>query len=143
MRNHVQFAGGQLGGEDMGVVFFEEQQQRRGFGVQRRHQRRENIGRDGEDGAKAQRLGEFVALGLRHVLQQRGFLQHAPRLRHQPFAGGSDQYLVAVAFKQRHVQFVLQLADGDAERRLGDMAGGGGAGEVFHFRQRDEIAQIG
>lgn len=53
----------------------------------------------------------------------------------QRFAGRGDPYLARQAFEQGGLQFLFQVGDLVAERRLHDVAALGGAGEVALFGQ--------
>ncbi|MNE29385.1 hypothetical protein D3C80_1228640 [compost metagenome] len=55
---------------------------------------------------------------------------------------GVGQLQRAAALQQHHPQFVLQLLDLPAQRRLGDVQALGGAGEVEGLSQYLEITQV-
>ncbi|MNR02822.1 hypothetical protein D3C85_1186900 [compost metagenome] len=57
-------------------------------------------------------------------------------------APGLGQAQGAATLQQGHAQFVLQLLDLPAQRRLGDMQAFGRAGEIEGFRERLEVAQV-
>src|SRR3954452_10455615 len=50
--------------------------------------------------------------------------------------------LVALAVEQRPTELLLQQLDGTCQRRLGDVALLGGAGEVESLAQRDEVTGL-
>ncbi len=68
------------------------------------------------------------------------FEQHIGVLKEKP--PGLSQPQRSAPFQQNHAQFVLQLLDLPAQRRLGDVQAFGGAGEVQGFTQHLEIAQM-
>ena len=68
------------------------------------------------------------------------FEQHIGVFIEKPPGLGQPQR--AAALQQDHAQFLFQLLDLPAQRRLGDVQAFGGAGEVEGFAQHLEIAQV-
>ncbi len=68
------------------------------------------------------------------------FQQHIGVLIEKPPGLGQPQR--SATFQQDHTQFIFQLLDLPAQRRLGDVQANGGAGEVEGFTQHLEIAQM-
>ncbi len=66
--------------------------------------------------------------------------QHIGVLIEKPAGLGQPQR--SAALQQNHAQFIFQLLNLPAQRRLGDVQAFGGAGEVQRFTQHLEIAQM-
>ncbi len=68
------------------------------------------------------------------------FEQHIGMLIEKPSGLGQAQW--PTAFQQHHPEFILQLLDLPAQRRLGDVQTFGGTGEVEGLAQHLEVAQV-
>ena len=90
---------------------------------------------DAQPGLLALADAPGVVADLAQLLQQ-----HIGVFVEKPPGLGQPQR--SAAFEQDHPQFVLQLLDLPAQRRLGDVQAFGGAGEVEGFTQHLEIAQM-
>src|SRR5690606_12644913 len=51
--------------------------------------------------------------------------------------------LVAAALEQRHIEFILELLDGNAQGRLADVAAIGGLAEMAGLMQRNDVTKFG
>ncbi len=90
---------------------------------------------DAQPGLLAQADAPCVVADLAQLFQQ-----HIGVLIEKPPGLGQPQR--SAAFQQNHPQFIFQLLDLPAQRRLGDVQAFGGAGEVEGFTQHLEIAQM-
>ena len=61
--------------------------------------------------------------------------------RHHPGADRRQRHLGLAALEHLHAELVLQLADGQGQRRLADEAALGGAAEVQFPGDGDDVAQ--
>ena len=103
----------------------------------------------GREEGQGQRMGRSEAqggrIGLcrlpRLLLAQQQAAQHLGGCGAEPFAGGRQRRLMRAAVHQGGADPVLQHPDAAAERGLGDVAPGGGPGEVAGFREGQEVLQ--
>src|SRR3990172_2494922 len=101
------------------------------------------MGADGVDRADPQRRGELVLALSRDLPDRGGFLEHALRLLDNAGARRRYRDFISVAFEQYDAEFVLDLLDGDRQRRLTDEAFLRRASEMALARDGDDITQFG
>jgi len=92
-------------------------------------------------GCRARKLSS--ASGSPHVLAHAlGLFHDVLGLHAQVLAGGREPHLLAGALEKLGAQFFLQLADGHAQRRLGDGQALGCAAEVQLLGQHQKVPQL-
>jgi hypothetical protein len=109
---------------------------------QRRQHAGQQVGRDGGDGAEAQRPAERtrrLAGGLGEVGRAR---QQVARPRHHVLAHRGQPHVAPVALDELDVEQPLQLLDPRRQRRLGDELGLGGGAEVQALGQLHQVGEL-
>ena len=124
-------------------VFLQQQRHLRGAADLHRHQLGQQVRPNGVDDADAQGAGQRVVALPRDLFDAGAFFQHFLRLRDDALADGGDAHLGAATLKQRHAQFVFQLAYRDGQRRLADETGLGRPAEMPFARNRDDVLEFG
>lgn len=94
------------------------------------------------DEAQPQRAAEAGARAARHGHRALGLFERAPRFEQERFAGRREPRAAVVALEQCDAQFVLELADRRAERRLSHVQSLGRAPEAERFGDRDELPEL-
>jgi hypothetical protein len=98
--------------------------------------------RGGRDHAHAQLAGQ-AGLHCRDLLLERVAIgKDTACPQHESLTFGGETLKALPAPNQRNRQLVLELADGFGQRRMGDVAGVGGAGEVPLSSERHEVLEL-
>ena len=110
--------------------------------VQRRHDMREQVGRErGEQPdpeASCLRIGRSPG----HVTDGVGLAQHHPGPLHHGFADGGQHDVARVALDQLDTELTLELLDLRRQGRLTDEAGLSCTAEVAVIRDCDQVAKV-
>ena len=96
-------------------------------------QRGRHAGQQQRPAGRGPRLAQLLA-------QRLALVQHAVRAGQHPLTLGRQALVLAAAAHDGHAELLLERADRVRQRRLGDVAGLGGAAEVARLRQRAEVA---
>jgi len=91
--------------------------------MQHRNNLRQQVRANGWDQANMQRAGHGLPLLACHFLEHFDLAQYGARLIHQQKTCLGEQHFTTGALQQHHAQFVFQLTDLTAKRRLTDVAG--------------------
>ena len=113
---------------------------------QRGEHARQQVGRDGGDGAEAQRPGQGARRRAGRLRQVRGRGQQLLGARDDVLADRGQPHVAVVALDELHAQQRLELLDPGGQRGLGDELRLGGDAEVQalgELHQVGELAQRG
>jgi hypothetical protein len=107
------------------------------------HEFGQQVGPDRVDDAQPQRAIERVLAAFGDLPDRLCLLDHGLRLSHDGLAQGCRADLIAAAFEDLHVEFVLQLLDRHGKRRLRNETSLGRAPEVALAGYGHDVAELG
>ncbi len=105
------------------------------------YQRQQRVDR-AVDEAQPQRAAEPRTGPPRRGHRALGLFERAARFEEERGAGRRERRAAIVAFEQRDAEFVLELADRRAERRLRHVQPLGRAPEAQRFGHRNELPEL-